>query len=409
MSRTLNFFATFFILTAYLYAGPTKLVNTKTTDDSVVLEFSSNLDKSNTKNSTLDDPKDKNTYRNFIDISAILSEKPISLGKKHFFEDLRISQFDKGRVRIVFLLNKKIKLNYKISGKQLIIEKIGKVEPASTEAPKQQTTKEVSDAKDIMNDLNLALEPPKTDKKPEIDPILDKFVKPASQERSKVIVIDPGHGGKDSGAIGIGSKLEKDVVFSTALIVKDALEKHGYKVILTRDSDYFVELQDRTRFANNKLADLFISIHANAVDLKHSDPGKAKGIETFFLSPARSDRAKRVAQKENGANMEMMDDITKGAFLNVLNREKIVSSNKLAIDVHRATLSNLRAKYKDTADGGVREAPFWVLVGAQMPAILIEIGYITNPDESARFENPYFKALLAKGIADGLDKYFDNN
>ena len=373
------------------------------------MEFSSNLDKSNTKNSTLDDPKDKNTYRNFIDISAILSEKPISLGKKHFFEDLRISQFDKGRVRIVFLLNKKIKLNYKISGKQLIIEKIGKVEPASTEAPKQQTTKEVSDAKDIMNDLNLALEPPKTDKKPEIDPILDKFVKPASQERSKVIVIDPGHGGKDSGAIGIGSKLEKDVVFSTALIVKDALEKHGYKVILTRDSDYFVELQDRTRFANNKLADLFISIHANAVDLKHSDPGKAKGIETFFLSPARSDRAKRVAQKENGANMEMMDDITKGAFLNVLNREKIVSSNKLAIDVHRATLSNLRAKYKDTADGGVREAPFWVLVGAQMPAILIEIGYITNPDESARFENPYFKALLAKGIADGLDKYFDNN
>ncbi len=224
---------------------------------------------------------------------------------------------------------------------------------------------------------------------------------------NKVIVIDPGHGGKDPGAIGYKKKKEKNAVLKISLYLGKELKKRGYKVYYTRSRDNFIGLRNRTKIANSKKADIFLSLHANAAHSK-SKYLSHKGIETYFLSPARSKKAKRVAEKENMVDMKGMDYFSKQTFLNFLNREKIIASNKLAIDIQQGILSNLRKKYK-VVDGGVREAPFWVLLGAQMPSILIEIGYITNPTEAKRMFNPFYQKLLAKGIADGIDGYFLKN
>lgn len=115
-----------------------------------------------------------------------------------------------------------------------------------------------------------------------------------------------------------------------------------------------------------------------------------------------------MAALENKSDMKEMDYFSKQTFLNVFNREKIIAANKAALDVQQGMLNALRISYK-VRDGGVREAPFWVLVGAQMPSILIEVGYITNPTEAMRMFNITYQTKIAKGIADGIDSYFMKN
>lgn len=228
-----------------------------------------------------------------------------------------------------------------------------------------------------------------------------------SFRKSKTIVIDPGHGGKDPGAIGYRKFKEKDVVLSVSNKLKKILKNRGYKVYTTRSTDRFITLRNRTRLANRKDANIFISIHTNAAPKKRVKD--AKGIETFFLSPARSERAKRVAALENRSDMRKMDNSSKNQFLFMTNQTKITASHKLSIDVHRNLLFNLEKRYKGVVDHGVREGPFWVLVGAQMPSILIELGYITHKQESLRLVNKTYQDRLATGIANGIDEYFVNN
>ncbi|WP_428023588.1 N-acetylmuramoyl-L-alanine amidase family protein [Arcobacter sp.] len=224
---------------------------------------------------------------------------------------------------------------------------------------------------------------------------------------NKVIVIDSGHGGKDSGAVGNKNRYEKNTVFTVSKYLYNDLKKRGYKVYLTRNKDKFIEVKNRTVLANRKKADIFISIHANAAPKSVSY--KAEGIETYFLSPARSERAKRVAALENSSDMNAMNDSSQNTLLTILNQSKITSSQKLGIDVQQHLLYSARKKYKDVVDGGVREGPFWVLVGAQMPSILIEIGYITHKEEGKRLFEKDYQKLLASGIADGVDAYFAKN
>ncbi len=150
-----------------------------------------------------------------------------------------------------------------------------------------------------------------------------------------------------------------------------------------------------------------MSIHANAAH--KSRIKEARGIETFFLSPARSERAKRVAAKENKSDMSTMSYSTKTVFLESLNRPRITASQKLAIDIQRNVLFTARNLYKDVLDGGVREGPFWVLVGAQMPSILVELGYISHPVEGKRLYTSKYQKELALGIANGVDSYFAKN
>ena len=228
-----------------------------------------------------------------------------------------------------------------------------------------------------------------------------------SKEKNKVIVLDAGHGADDVGAVGPNKRYEKVVNLNVTKYLAALKKQRGYTVYLTRNNDTFIKVMDRTILANEKNADLFISVHTNAVPKEKAN--EVDGIETFFLSPARSERAKRVAELENKTDIREMSNSSKDVFLESLNRPRITASHKFAIDVQAGILQSTRSKYKDIKDSGVREGPFWVLVGAQMPSILVELGYISHPTESKRLYDKDYQQLLANGIANGVDSYFSKN
>ncbi|WP_139548181.1 N-acetylmuramoyl-L-alanine amidase family protein [Helicobacter pylori] len=227
------------------------------------------------------------------------------------------------------------------------------------------------------------------------------------RKKHKKIVLDAGHGGKDCGAMSANLVCEKDIVLEVVKFLHKELKKRGYSVLLTRDKDIYIDLVARTELANKKSADLFISVHANSIP-KHST-SNAHGIETYFLSTARSERARKVAEQENKDDVNLMDYFSKSLFLNSLNTQRLIVSNKLAIDVQYGMLQSVRKNYPDVVDGGVREGPFWVLAGALMPSILIEIGYNSHAIESKRIQSKPYQKILAKGIADGIDSFFSKN
>lgn len=335
--------------------------------DKIIIAFDKSIDK---KDVAFFELNGKGRYRDIFDIRAKLFFKPkkLSIGN---IQEIRISQFTKNSIRVVLQNKTPINSILSVERDRIIIK---------VDAPHYKTKKIKSYTKTYFA--------PKV-------------------STSKIVIIDPGHGGKDTGAIGYKRLREKNAVLKIALKLGRYLKQYGYKVYYTRKSDKFIKLRDRTHYANLKKADLFISIHANAAP-RRSQYLSSKGIETYYLSPARSARAKRVSAKENSADISSMDYFSKQVFLNFLNREKILASNKLAIDIQRGILKNVRKRYS-VVDGGVRKAPFWVLVGAQMPAVLVETGYITNPTEATRLFNPYYENLLAKGIANGIVSYFEKN
>ncbi|GHP99883.1 N-acetylmuramoyl-L-alanine amidase [Helicobacter pylori] len=234
----------------------------------------------------------------------------------------------------------------------------------------------------------------------------DDFIK-TKRKKHKKIVLDAGHGGKDCGAMSTNLVCEKDIVLEVVKFLHKELKKRGYSVLLTRDKDIYIDLVARTELANKKSADLFISVHANSIPKRSTS--NAHGIETYFLSTARSERARKVAEQENKDNVNLMDYFSKSLLLNSLNTQRLIVSNKLAIDVQYGMLQSIRKNYPDVVDGGVREGPFWVLAGALMPSILIEIGYNSHVIESKRIQSKPYQKILAKGIADGIDSFFSKN
>ncbi len=234
----------------------------------------------------------------------------------------------------------------------------------------------------------------------------DAFSK-TKRKKHKKIVLDAGHGGKDCGAMSANLVCEKDIVLEVVKFLHKELKKRGYSVLLTRDKDIYIDLVARTELANKKSADLFISVHANSIPKRSTS--NAHGIETYFLSTARSERARKVAEQENKDDVNLMDYFSKSLFLNSLNTQRLIVSNKLAIDVQYGMLQSIRKNYPDVVDGGVREGPFWVLAGALMPSILIEIGYNSHAIESKRIQSKPYQKILAKGIADGIDSFFSKN
>ncbi|MGN8374841.1 N-acetylmuramoyl-L-alanine amidase family protein [Helicobacter pylori] len=234
----------------------------------------------------------------------------------------------------------------------------------------------------------------------------DTFIK-TKRKKHKKIVLDAGHGGKDCGAMSANLVCEKDIVLEVVKFLHKELKKRGYSVLLTRDKDIYIDLVARTELANRKSADLFISVHANSIPKRSTS--NAHGIETYFLSTARSERARKVAEQENKDDVNLMDYFSKSLLLNSLNTQRLIVSNKLAIDVQYGMLQSVRKNYPDVVDGGVREGPFWVLAGALMPSILIEIGYNSHAIESRRIQSKPYQKILAKGIADGIDSFFSKN
>ncbi len=234
----------------------------------------------------------------------------------------------------------------------------------------------------------------------------DTWIK-TKRKKHKKIVLDAGHGGKDCGAMSANLVCEKDIVLEVVKFLHKELKKRGYSVLLTRDKDIYIDLVARTELANKKSADLFISVHANSIPKRSTS--NAHGIETYFLSTARSERARKVAEQENKDDVNLMDYFSKSLLLNSLNTQRLIVSNKLAIDVQYGMLQSVRKNYPDVVDGGVREGPFWVLAGALMPSILIEIGYNSHAIESKRIQSKPYQKILAKGIADGIDSFFSKN
>jgi N-acetylmuramoyl-L-alanine amidase len=214
------------------------------------------------------------------------------------------------------------------------------------------------------------------------------------------IVIDPGHGGKDPGCYLKGGIKEKDIVLKLALRLAEKIEKTiGCEVLLTRQKDLFLPLERRTAFANMHRADLFISLHINAHKQK-----EVHGLETYFLNMATDERAVMVAARENATSEKNISDLQ--AILNdLMLNTKITESSKLAYDVHRGMLNRVRNRFRKVKDLGVKQAPFYVLIGAEMPAILVETGFITNPEERKRLLSTSYLDALADGILAGINSY----
>ncbi len=213
------------------------------------------------------------------------------------------------------------------------------------------------------------------------------------------IIIDPGHGGKDPGAMAFGLK-EKDIVLKVAKKVQKILrKKYNYEVSLTRKTDIFIPLEERTALANTAGADLFVSIHVNA------HPNKAtRGIETFYLNLATNSEAMRVAARENATSTHNINEM-QHILTDLMQNSKILESSRLAHFVQTNMISGLRKDNYQTKDHGVKKAPFYVLIGAQMPAVLVEISFITNPMEAKRLRKNSFLNEIAAQISAGVSAY----
>ena len=215
------------------------------------------------------------------------------------------------------------------------------------------------------------------------------------------IVLDPGHGGKDPGAVGLSGLREKRVALDIALRTRRVLRRimPGNRVYLTRTTDRYISLSARTSFANEHEADIFVSIHANSARSRH-----IHGIETYLLSEASSGRALRLAARESGTTLARMTDLQK--ILNDLGlRSKVTESRQLAQRVQQAMLSRLRPGYRGIRDLGVKRGPFYVLLGARMPSILVEVAFISNKREARRMRSLKYRQALAEGIARGIMRF----
>ena len=347
--------------------------------NSIIINFNHTINKS------FIDFKERKSGRTYYDEFYIKGNfkdaQPLKL-KINGVDKITILQKKKNLLSLVFRDKTNLKTIYIINKKQIII----KVLDLKSTKSKQQKSGVNKTTKNSAT-------------------VLDRNILYPSK---KIIVLDPGHGGRDPGATS-KKKYEKDVTLNITKYLKADLERKGFKVYMTRTKDVYVKLSTRTKYANKKHADIFVSVHANAAPKKSAR--KAQGVESYFLSPARSARAKRVAALENKGEMTGMGWSSKDSLLTILNQAKITAANKMAIDIQKHMLYSLRKTYGKSAirDGGVREGPFWVLVGAQMPSVLLEVGYITHPKEGYRITTKKYQKLIAQGIADGIESYFIKN
>ncbi len=216
------------------------------------------------------------------------------------------------------------------------------------------------------------------------------------------VVIDPGHGGHDPGTMNKFGLREKEVVLDVSHRLRKLLEKDGFEVVMTRDKDVFVPLEERTAIANSQGADLFVSIHVNA-----SRSTKPRGTETYFLNLATTPDAEEVAARENAVTTRRVNEL-QGILQKLLNNEKITESRELASQVQTSLSSELYASSRDARNRGVKTAPFYVLLGAQMPSVLVEVAYLTNRRDAELLRDGTFRQKVAESIAVGIRGYQDS-
>jgi len=244
--------------------------------------------------------------------------------------------------------------------------------------------------------------PKKRAKAPQSPPIIVPNSPSLAQQLGlgiKNIIIDPGHGGKDPGAIGINGLREKDIVLKVAKMVAEIVRREiGANIILTRDRDVFVRLEERTAIANTKDGDLFVSIHANSAPNR-----RAHGVETYYLSMASTKEERRVAALENSTSTNRISDLKD--ILKIMQGSKIEESARLAAIVQSSMIKGLGKKYKKIGDHGIKKAPFVVLIGAQMPAVLAEIAFMSNKTDAKRLKSDTYLRDVAQQISHGIIEY----
>jgi N-acetylmuramoyl-L-alanine amidase len=216
----------------------------------------------------------------------------------------------------------------------------------------------------------------------------------------QTIVIDPGHGGQDPGCISRNGQKEKDVVLDVALELRNLLVTgKGLNVILTRESDIYIPLENRTVIANQQKADLFISIHANAHPNK-----KRRGAETYYLNFSPDPQVNEIAARENATSTKNISEMQE-TIKKIVQNSKIVESRDLAEKIQRNLVKWLSQKYSPVENLGARGGPFWVLIGGEMPSVLVEISHLSNTQEAERLKSPAYRKQVAQGIYEGILEY----
>ncbi len=215
---------------------------------------------------------------------------------------------------------------------------------------------------------------------------------------AKVIVLDPGHGGNDLGARGFFSVVEKDLTLDIARRVEKIMEARGFSVFMTREEDRFVELRKRSKIAKEVDADIFISVHANWFRDR-----RVRGVETYYVGATDDPHLSELARRENmgsGYTIAEAKELLDQIYLDIRRNE----SRKLAVSIHNKLVSAFGAK-RFIIDRGVRKAPFLVLVDTECPAVLVEMGYISNKEDANLFVDPAFREKIAGGIVEGVIEY----
>ncbi len=321
------------------------------------------------------------------DLPAII---PIRNG---LVKQVRSSRFDEQRTRVVIDLNRvaEYKLTALENPQRLVIDIKGQPLQVglSSEPPKNKAVVPAAD-----DSIALILSN-SSDRQPALH-----VPQQMHDEGIHLIVVDAGHGGKDPGAIGPHKIYEKNVVLKMAHTLAKALRQQmGVKVLLTRSDDRYLQLRERTEYANQVGADLFISLHANA-----TKNGKAYGVETYFLNLSKNNQAAEVAARENGTTLQEVGNL-EGILFDLMANAKINESSRLAAEVQQALVAGLRPHYSRVRDLGVKQGPFHVLLGATMPSILIESGFISNYREEKRLTSANYRKRVAAGIVKGVKKY----
>ena len=327
-----------------------------------------------------EDPSIKKPPRLFIDFSNAVTSSNLKrslLINDGLLKKVRTGQYNRDTVRVV-----------------LDIESIGEYRIFPLEEPFRIVV-------DVMAKGTAKPSPPATTSKRAV-----RKSSPPIQREGNIgrIIIDPGHGGKDPGAVGRRGLKEKDVNLKIARKLKQSLKKRFKgKVLLTRERDTFIPLEERTAIANTKGADLFLSIHTNA-----SPNRKARGVETYYLNFTTDEEAIRLAARENATSPQQMSDLQ--FILNdLMKTAKTNESVRLAANIQESIISKLRKRYRRINGNGIKGAPFYVLVGTQMPSVLIEVSFISNSEEEARLKTDAYLNGIVQGIATGLLAYINGD
>ena len=317
--------------------------------------------------------KGKGIVKHVYDIkNAVLpNTQSISKYKAKGVKAFRIGQFNKEFMRVVIETTVKTKGLYVVNGRKLTF-----VLPSA------------KDVKKVVQN-RVVLLPKKT----------VKYYRYNSKRSRKTVILDAGHGGRDIGASSHGTR-EKDLTLSMTLKLKRILQKMGYTVLLTHYKDSFMNLKQRTEYANIHNGSLFVSIHVNAAPLKRKAKVLYRGIEVYYLAVKNSKRIKNRRAVYHGKKV-----YSNYAYKIMTSSWKFSKSHKLAYSVKKNILSNVRKKYA-LNDKGVKRRDFWVLLATKMPSILVETGYLTDKNELKKLQNSDYQNLLMEGVANGINEYY---